>query len=205
MRKIITISREFGSGGRELGKRLADVLHFAYLDAEITETLSRQTHVSKEYLDKKLESGIDKYPVTFASSFARISQTSNSAMLLAKQHKIIKELAGKQDCIIVGRGADAILNEYRPFRIFVYADTQSKINRCKRRQTTDEAHSDNDILRKMKNIDKARKSVHDLYSPYSWGDKSGYHLCLNTSDIVIKEIVPIVAAYIQKYFEGLEL
>lgn len=202
MRKIITISREFGSGGREIGKRLADCLNLSYYDSEIVEALSRETNLDKDYLNGKLENGITHYPISFAHSFS--SYTSNSAMILAKQHRLIKEIAENNDCIIVGRGADAVLESLQPFKIFIYADMDAKIARCKSRMTDGENLSDKEIKRKIKNIDKSRKSMHDLYSSYTWGDKSAYNLCLNTTGLVIKEIIPAVADIVKHYFEAIQ-
>ena len=204
MKKIITVSREFGSGGRELGKRLAEYFNLNYFDSEIAEALSKQTNLGREYIDSKLENGVARYSVSNARSFSRISQASNSAMLIAKQHKIIKEIAENGDCLFVGRGADAVLAEYNPFKIFVYADMPSKIARCKSRLSEGESASEKDIERKIKSIDKSRKSTHDLYSAYTWGDKSAYNLCINTTGLNIGDIIPAVAEIIKNYFEDKE-
>lgn len=157
--------------------------------------------MSSDYLNTKLESGdlIKGYSV--AHSFSHISQISNSARLLATQHKIIKKLASQGDYIIVGRGADAILSELSPFKIFVYAYMPSKIERCKQREQQNENLTDKQIERNIQSIDKSRKTIHDLYSPYAWGDKRGYHLCVNTSQVNIKDIAPIIAEYITAFFK----
>lgn len=200
MRKIVTVSREFGSGGREVAKRLADSLNIEYIDNEIIAAIAKETRLDEAYLSDRLES-VPRYSLTFAHSFANISQTNNSAMLIAKQHNIIKEIADKKDCVIVGRGADAILSDYKPFNIFVYADMPSKIARCKSRMASDENLSDKAIERKIKNIDSARKSTHDLYAAYKWGDKVGYNLCINTTGMDIKTVIPPLTAIIENYFK----
>ncbi len=202
MVKVITVSREFGSGGRELAKRLADALKYSYIDKEIVTALSKETDLSEEYLHKKLEKGV---PVTYGRSFSNISSSRDDALLLAKQHKIIKEIAAEENCVIVGRGADSVLSHLSPFRIFVYADLPSKIERCRERADYGEDLSDKKIEKKIKEIDKARKKTHDLYSVYEWGDKVGYDLCINTSGLVIEEIIPQLADYIKKWFEGVSL
>lgn len=200
MSKIVTVSREFGSGGREIAKRLADSLELEYIDREIIKAIAKETNLDENYLNGKLE-GLSRYQLTFARSFANVSQIRNSAMLIAKQHQIIKEIASKKDCVIVGRGADAVLADLKPFNIFVYADMQSKIARCKRRTSNGEILSDKEIARKIKAIDKARKSTHDLYSSYRWGDKIGYNLCINTTDMTIKDVIPLLANLIENYFK----
>lgn len=202
MKKIVTVSREFGSGGRELGKRLADALGLSYIDSEIVEEMAKATELDEKYLEDRLSRGILQYPVTFAHSFSRISSASGSAMLIAQQHKIIRETALRTDCVIVGRGADAVLSDMRPFRIFVYADMPSKVARCKARTHNGESVADKEIEREIKRIDKARRVTHDLYSPHAWGDKAGYDLMVNTSRQTVKDIAPIVAECARKYFEG---
>lgn len=145
MSKIITISREFGSGGRELGKRLSEILGYRYLDKEIVETVANETNLNSDYINRKLDIGTFAQSYSVAHSFSQISQTSNSAMLLATQHKIIKQLARQGDCVIIGRGADAILSEFSPFKIFVYAYMPSKIERCRKRETENENLTDKQI------------------------------------------------------------
>ena len=133
--RIITISREFGSGGRELGKRLAEELDFAYYDKEILSMISERMQMDEDYIEKELNKSITiTYPYTIRRSFYQTpSQVNQVSKLLAEQNKIICSLAEKEDCIIVGRGADAILREHDPFSLFIYADQASKVARCRSR------------------------------------------------------------------------
>lgn len=197
MNSIITVSREFGSGGRELGKRLADELGFAYYDREIVTALAEQTGMDEHYLERQLESGgVVSYPVHFAQTFSQISAVPDGAVqLLSLQTKLLRELAAKGDCVIVGRAADTVLEEYAPFRLFVCAEQEAKIRRCRQRAPEGEELSDREILRQMKRIDRSRAEYHDIISSRLWGDKSAYHLCVNTTDTEIKTIVPGIAAY----------
>lgn len=201
--RIITVSREFGSGGREFGKRLADALGIAYYDREIIAAIAEKSSLDEAYIERTIESGVLKqYPVTFSRTFAYIPTiTSNAPSLLAQQHKVIKELATKDDCVIVGRGADAVLKDYQPLKLFIYADMTAKIERCRNRAEDDEKLTDRELERKIKQIDKARAGNHDIISSYSWGDKHGYHLCINTTGIEIKTIIPQISAYADYWFE----
>lgn len=201
--RIITISREFGSGGRELGKRLAEEMGFAYYDKEILSMISEKMQMDEGYIEKELHKSITiTYPYTIRRSFYQTpSQVSLVPKLLAEQNKIIRFLAEKEDCIIVGRGADAILREYHPFSIFVYADQEYKVARCRNRAPEDERLSENELKRKMKQIDKSRTDTYALVSDYSWGDKKAYRLCINTSGISIPRIVPCLADFAKIWFE----
>ncbi len=198
MSNIITVSREFGSGGRELGKRLADELGYSYYDREIVSELSKQTGMDENYLDHQLESSSRRvrYPIHFAQSFSQLSAVSDTAMhILSLQTKLIRELAAKGNCVFVGRASDALLEDERPFKLFVYADELSKVARCRKRATEGENMTDREMIRQMKRIDKSRAEFHDIIASQAWGDKTAYHLCVNTTDVVIKEIVPAIAQY----------
>lgn len=205
--KVITISREFGSGGRELGKRLADELGFAYYDREIITAVAQKLSMDEQYLESVSERGIHKVvPLTFSRTLMQVpSLMLNDAYYMAQQHKLIKELAEKGDCVIVGRGADKVLAEGNPFSVFVYADMDSKVERCRSRQAEEEKLSDRELLRKMKQVDKARADNYALFSNSKWGDMKNYQLCINTTDTDIKAIVPVLASYARQFFEGKNL
>lgn len=203
MNKIVTISREFGSGGKEIAKRLADELGYAYYDSEIIKLLAKETNMSEEYIENISERGVYPYAFQFAKSFAMYSaMQNNQTEILVKQAKILKQIAQKGNSIIVGRGADTILKDYNPMKIFVYADLESKINRCKQKAKEDENLTDKELEKKIKNIDKNRKELNNLISNTEWGKKENYNLCINTSNIEIKSIVPSVAMYIENWFGG---
>lgn len=205
MNKIITISREFGSGGREIGKRLADVLGFAYYDSEIITKLANQTGLSEEYINNISEKGIYPYPFQFGKTFSTFNTLqSNQNEILIAQREIIKEIASKGNCIIVGRGADTILKEYNPMNLFVYASIESKINRCKLKASADEHLTDNELEQKIKKIDKNRKNSYALLSNRNWSEKENYNLCINTTNIEIKSIIPPLASYIENWFKEMK-
>lgn len=201
MNKIVTISREFGSGGRELGKRLADELGFFYYDREIITEISRKVGLSEEYINNMSEKGKQAYPFQFAKSFAVYSaKADNQTEILVAQQKVLKEIAEKGNAVIVGRGANVILAEYNPMNIFVYADMEAKIKRCEEREEGEKPLTKKEIENKIKQIDKSRKSFHNIISNIEWGEKENYDLCINTSNVEIKETIPALAEYIQNYF-----
>ena len=203
MNKIITISREFGSGGKEIGKRLADELGYSYYDSEIITLLAKETGMSEEYIKNISEKGIYPYAFQFAKSFAMYStMQSNQTEILVKQAEILKQIAQKGNAIIVGRGANTILREYNPMNIFVYANIESKINRCRQKAKEDENLTDKELEKKIKVIDKNRKAFNSLISNAEWGMKENYNLCINTSNIEIKTIIPSLVKYIENWFGG---
>ena len=195
---VITVSREFGSGGRELGKRLADELGFRYCDREIVTALAEETGMDPDYLSARLETAParDLYPIHFAQSFAQLAAPADTgSRLLSLQAQFIRDLASKEDCVFVGRAADAILESEHPFRLFVYADETSKLARCRSRAADGEHLSDREILREMKRIDRSRAAFHDIIASHPWGDRSACDLCVNTTGVSIKALVPVIARY----------
>ena len=195
MNKIITIGREFGSGGREFGRRLVEELNIEYYDKEIIAEISKHTKLSEEYVSEIIEHRIHHlYPITIGRTinFASDYQIKQIQQVYQAQCDILKELAEKSSCVIVGRCADFILKDYNPFKIFVYADIESRINRCEKRNE-DKQLTRKQIKKHIIRIDKERAKYYEYYTGLKWGDKSNYDLCVNTTDTVIKDVVPIIA------------
>lgn len=201
MKRIITISREFGSGGRELGKRLSDALRLPVYDHEIIEILAQEQNLCTEYIESRSEKLPPvQYAATIASRFsARYPESDRQLELISDQEKLIKKLACG-DCIIVGRAADVLLAQENPFNIFVYADMKTKIRRCVERAKPDEKFSEKDLQRKIQEIAGERASYHALFSDSPWGRKESYSLCVNTSGCDLKLIAHPLAAYIENWF-----
>lgn len=202
--KIITISREFGSGGRELGKRMADVLGWDYYDREIISAIAEKTDLTEEYVENVLNSQTwQSVPLTFGHSFAAFSNANPQISLLAEQRKVIEEIGRSgRDCIIVGRNADKILADLNPFNIFVCATMDAKAERCRSRAADDEKLSRKELERKIKSIDKKRAATREIISGSVWGQRDNYHLTVNTTGWNIKELAPATAAFAMAWFGG---
>ena len=201
--RIITVSREFASGGREVGKRLADELGFDYYDREIITAVAEKSSFDVDYVENMLEKGLPKiFPLTFGRTFSYPdSAQQNFTKILLAQQQIITGIAEKgRDFVIVGRSADVILSDYKTFNIFVYADTESKIRRCRQREPADEKFSDRELIRMIKRIDSGRATNREFIGNGGWGEKENYDLCLNTTDIEIKRIIPALASLALDFF-----
>lgn len=196
MNQIITIGREFGSGGRELGKRLSELLGYAYYDREIVRAIAQRSELAESYVDMVLENGVCAYyPITVANTFSAVYDPLSmmSSSIYAAQTEILKELAGKSNCVIVGRCADHVLAEYRPLRIFVYASRESKLARCREKDGGDWV-SDRELERRIRAVDKARSQYYRSCTGCVWGDKANYDLCINTSGVELRPLAAAVAA-----------
>lgn len=202
--RIITISREFGSGGREVGKRLAEALGVAYYDREIITAVAQRSGLAEEYIASISERGVDAYyPITFGHTFSYSAGLIDPQVeVMAEQNKLLKSLAEKGDCVIVGRCADVVLRDYQPFDLFVYADEKSKLERCRARQNEEEKKlSDNELKRRMAKVDKGRARYRALLTDSRWGDKSAYHLCVNTTGWDMHALVELLAPVVQAWFQ----
>lgn len=199
MKHIITIGREFGSGGREVGRRLAEELGIAYYDQEIVTELLKRTKLTEEYVRNVEERHpLPLLPITTARTFGlKVMPKVEPALSVYNQESdIIVEMAKKSDCIIVGRCADYILWDMKPFRLFIYADMEARIARC-RAKGEDAAHMSNEELRqRILSIDKKRARYYQFYTDQIWGNKANYDLCVNTSLADIKKLVKLVAGFI---------
>ena len=198
MNRIITISREFGSGGRELGKRLADALGIPCYDHEIIEMIAKENGFNEDYVAHVAEKSIEAaYPLTIGHRFGmQPFQVMDQPIRVAvAQRQIVENFAKQGDCVIVGRAADVILSDYKPLNIFVYADKDSKIERCQRRAPEGEHLT-------VKEIESAQH--HQMYSDSKWGAKESYDLCVNTTRRYVKDIVPAIAKFCEDWFNSHE-
>ena len=185
--RIITVSRQFGSGGRELGKRLADRLGFDYYDKEIIDSLAEDQGLDPDYVRRELGNhGWQNVQLTFRNSFDRVVlDPGMRTQLLVKEREIIREIAeAGNDCIIVGRDADVILQDYHPFR-----------PRAQRL-------SEKEILRNIRRIDKNRIRTREVLTGKHHGDASAFDLTVNTAGWEIKRLTEAVGDFALRWFEG---
>lgn len=179
MTKIITIGREIGSGGRTIGRLLAEKLGFAYYDQEVISEIANRTALSETYVKNVMESRFDTlFPIHIMRSFSDPNEELNQS-IFASQRDIMREVALMSDCVIVGRCADHVLKDLKPFRIFVYADEESKITRSRAAGYT--KGTDKELKTELAKIDKNKAKFYNFYTGQKWGEKENYDLCINAS------------------------
>lgn len=197
---IITISREFGSGGRELGRLLAGHLGWAYYDQEIITEVAQRTLLAEKYVSSIIEQKpIPAFPIHTGTSLSTLEETElhQHNTVLLEHEKLLRELAVKANCVIVGRCADYILSEYKPFRVFVYANTEVKINRCRFNMRQGEDLSDEELEMKMRQIDVNRAAYYKFFTGREWGQKEHYDICVNSSCAELKDIAVFIANFVK--------
>ena len=201
MYNVITIARQFGSGGRELGRRLAEELGFAYYDDEIIAEISKRTSLSEEYVQQIVEHRpVTLMPITIGHSFYPVQHPlmEQSQNIYQEQAEIITEMSEKSPCVIVGYCADYIFREKKLLRLFVFADMQSKIARCRTKGPEEENLTDKQLRKQIQKVEKNRAKYYEFYTGRTWGDKLNYDLLINTTNTDIKLIVNVIARMFDK-------
>lgn len=201
--RIITISREFGSGGRELGKRMADALACRYYDSEIIAAVARSSGLDIRYVEQLLDGdSVRAFPITFRRTLGSTGYVQSSKVeLLLRQKAVLEGIAALgQDCVIVGRNADVILREFRPFNVFVCADLAAKLERCLANAPQGENLTERELMHRMRQIDRMRAQTRAILTGSEWGRRDAYHITVNTSGWRIKELTPAVVAFAEHWF-----
>ena len=195
-KKIVTISRQYGSGGRYIGENLAKAMGVPCYDEKLIDMVAKESGFAQSFVAEKGESMTGSLLFNIASSLSfanNVFSTNNGVTLQDEiyftQNRIIKELADKGPCVIVGRCADYILREREDcLNVFIFADNESKIERAEKyfNITREEAPA---VLKKK---DKARANHYKYYTDQEWGMASNYDLCLNSGLIGIEGCVKAI-------------
>ena len=179
-KRIITISREFGSGGRFIGEEVAKKLGIAYYDKNIIGQIAEKSGLSPEYIQENAELSPKKGLFAYAFSGRDITGKSVEDMVYEAQRNIILELAEKEPCVIIGRNADYILKDRDDvLNVFIHGDMPDKIKRITGLYNVKEKEA----VKMMADTDKRRRTNYNFYTDQNWGKASNYTLCLNSSQL----------------------
>ena len=179
-KRIITISREFGSGGRFIGEEVAKKLGISYYDKNIIGQIAEKSGLSPEYIQENAELSPKKGLFAYAFSGRDITGKSVEDMVYEAQRNIILELAEKEPCVIIGRNADYILKDRDDvLNVFIHGDMPEKIKRITGLYNVEEKEA----VKMMADTDKRRRTNYNFYTDQNWGKASNYTLCLNSSQL----------------------
>ena len=182
MKRIITISREFGSGGHSIGQKVAEKLKLHFYDQALLEKIAQETGLSKEYIENSeyaLARNSLLFNIAVNRSLTNYAEPSPADVVYFAQTKIIQEIAEKESCVIVGRCADAVLRSagIPAASLFICAPFEDRVRRRMEIESIGHREAE-DAVRK---IDKQRKKYYDTYTGRSWGAPENYDLCINSS------------------------
>ena len=189
--RIITISRQFGSGGRTVGREVAQKLGIPCYDHELIERLAEESGFAKEYI--KNESEYRPFGSRLASALnvgTGFDPLTNQDRLWIAQQRIILELGAKESCVIVGRCADAILEDQADcLRVFIHASFEQRAKRIV------EVYGETEVPteRRLRDKDKRRISYYQYYTDRTWGDINNYDVALDAGRLGIDKCVEIIA------------
>ena len=179
-KRIITISREFGSGGRFIGEEVAKKLGIAYYDKNIINQIAEESGLSPDYIQESAELSPKKGILAYALAGRDITGKSVEDMVYEVQRKVILELAEKEACVIIGRNADFILKDRDDvLNVFIHGNMPEKMKRICQLYNV----SEQDAVKMMTDTDKRRMTNYNFYTEQNWGKASNYTLCLNSSEI----------------------
>lgn len=179
-KRIITISREFGSGGRFIGEEVAKKLGIAYYDKNIINQIAEESGLSPDYIQESAELSPKKGIFAYALAGRDITGKSVEDMVYEAQRKVILELAEKEPCVIIGRNADFILKDRDDvLNVFIHGNMPEKTERICRLYNV----SEKEAVKMMTDTDKRRMTNYNFYTDQKWGKASNYTLCLNSSKL----------------------
>ena len=179
-KRIITISREFGSGGRFIGEEVAKKLGIAYYDKNIINQIAEESGLSPDYIQESAELSPNKGIFAYALAGRDITGKSVEDMVYEAQRKVILELAEKEPCVIIGRNADFILKDRDDvLNVFIHGNMPEKTERICRLYNV----SEKEAVKMMTDTDKRRMTNYNFYTDQKWGKASNYTLSLNSSQL----------------------
>ena len=205
-RVIITIARQYGSGGREIGERIAEILNIPLYDKQIITDAAAKGNIDEKVLAKNDEAAANSllYTLAVGSNVVGSAMTFGYKMpindkLFLLQSEVIKDYAAKGSCVIIGRCADYVLrDEENLFRVFVYGDTPHRIERVKQRHPEVRSGQIVDIINKT---DRRRSSYYHFYTGNKWGKYDNYDMAINSSTLGIEGAAQMISRCAMRLLE----
>ncbi len=205
MNTIITVGRQFGSGGREIGELVAEHFGIKCYDKELLSRAAKESGFCEEMIQNHDERPTNSFLYNLVMDTYSFGYNASSFVDMPISHKVflaqfdtIKKIADEGPCVIVGRCADYALSEYdNVLNLFIYADEDAKIRRLKERFS--DVKTDDQAREMMNKKDKQRQSYYNYYSSKKWGRADSYDLCINSSKLGIDGTVKFIIQYIEDY------
>ncbi len=205
MNTIITVGRQFGSGGREIGELVAQHFGIKCYDKELLSRAAKESGFCEEMIQNHDERPTNSFLYNLVMDTYSFGYNASSFVDMPISHKVflaqfdtIKKIADEGPCVIVGRCADYALSDYdNVLNLFIFADEDAKIKRIKER--FDDVKTDDQAKDMMSKKDKQRQSYYNYYSSKKWGRADSYDLCINSSKLGIEGTVKFIIQYIEDF------
>ena len=203
MNTVITIGRQFGSAGREIGEKVADYFGIKCYDKELLTRAAKESGFCEEMIQNHDERPTSSFLYNLVMDTYSFGYNASSFVDMPISHKVflaqfdtIKKIASEGPCIIVGRCADYALAEFKNvLHLFIYADEATKVKRIMEKYSLTEQKARDMIIKK----DKQRQSYYNYYSSKKWGRADSYDLCINSSVLGVEGTVKLIAQYVEDF------
>ena len=203
---IITIGREFGSGGRQIGQEIANYFGIKCYDKELLEHAASDSGICKELFEHHDEKPTNSFlyslvmdTYSFGYSSAGFNEMPMNHKILLAQFEAIKKLAGEGPCVMVGRCADYALADWKDcFSVFIHGNMDARIRRIAQKYNLSDKKAKDTIVK----TDKSRASYYNYYTNKKWGDAQSYHLCLDSSKLGIENTAKVIIEAVKIFDES---
>lgn len=203
MNTIITIGRQFGSGGHEIGEKVAQHFGIKCYDKELLSRAAKESGFCQEMIECHDERPTNSFLYNLVMDTYSFGYNTSSFMDMPISHKVflaqfdtIKKMADESPCVIVGRCADYALSDYKNcLNLFIYGDEESKIKRIMKKYDLTEQKARDMMVKK----DKQRQSYYNYYSSKKWGRADSYDLCLNSSKFGVEGTVKLIIQAVEDF------
>ena len=188
--RIIVISREYGSGGSQIGRLLAAQLGIPYYDKSFVDAAVKDSGLSTEFVEKEEQKFISSLLFNLATGGYRHANNKDmSDQLYIAESNAIRQVAQQGPCVIVGRCADYILEDEHPlFTVFVHADLSWRAQRC----VQEFGHDYKRVEQYIRDKDRTRARHYEYYTDRTWGDRKNYHLSINSGKFGLEASVELI-------------
>lgn len=188
---VIVLSREYGSGGRYVGRLIADKLGIKLYDKEFVIKVAEETGLAEEYIEENEQ----KRTILSQLNNGYYSEFNNSDELFAKESELIREIADKESCVIIGRCADSILaDKNNVVKVFIYSDMENKIKRA----TTYYGMNKEKAKKEINRIDKQRGNHYKYYTGKEWKDFANYDICVNSDALGVEKTADMICEMVEE-------
>ncbi|MCI8458165.1 MAG: cytidylate kinase-like family protein [Clostridia bacterium] len=195
--RVITLSRQFGSGGSEIAKHVSEKLGIRYVDKAILAEAASQSGIAKEHFENADEKRTNSFLFSLAAAHyggsvapVQLSDIITDDKLFIHTADAVKRLAG-EPCIVVGRCADDILSDRPILRVYVYASMESRVKRIAKLYDLSEKAA----VTLIKKTDKKRANYYNFYTSKTWGDAQNYDLCINSDTLGVEGTAQTICAF----------
>ena len=193
MKNIVTVSREYGSGGYDVGRLVAEKMHYEFYDKELIAHIADKFMISESYVAATEDKEIRQRRNIFHEVFPVLARSENedADYIFREQGKFIVQLVEKGNCVIAGRRADYYLKDHsNALHVFFYADQDFKVERVCRL----EGCSEEEALKKISDVDKRRRTSYEYVTGRKWAARSNYDLMLCTSKLGLEKCAELIAS-----------